>query len=219
MTDRPGPDRPATEPRRGRPTRAEAEAIDERLRGAAIEAFVTKGFDGATMEAIAITAAVTKRTLYARYPDKQALFAAVVPRALADMPFPRLDFDLPDGDLATVLRSSAHEMVDRLIDPDAVRLRRFAMLEARRLAALDQAGNADLWSQSLRSLVDLLHDRAARGEISIDDPEAAADLFVSMVAGGPTIRADMGVVDSPAEVTRHIDAAVDLFLHGVVPHS
>ena len=94
----------SAQPLRGRPTQAEALAIEQRLRKAATEAFVENGFDGTTMEAVATAAGITRRTLYAKYPDKQALFAAVIPQALADMPFLGVAIEVPDGDLNYALR-------------------------------------------------------------------------------------------------------------------
>lgn len=205
------------QPLRGRPTRAESEAIERRLREAAVDAFVTNGFDGTTMEAVAAAAGVTKRTLYAKYPDKQTLFAAVIPRALAEMPFSGAAIDIPDGDIATALRCLGRQIVARLVEPQAVRLRRLAMLEAHRIAAFDQVQGADLWSTSLRSVVGLLAVHAEAGEIVVDDFEVAADLFIAMAAGSPTIWADFGVFRSPAEEERHVDHAVDFFLSGILP--
>ena len=45
--------------------------------------FLDHGYDGATMEEIARVADITKRTLYARYPDKRAVFLDVIPWALS----------------------------------------------------------------------------------------------------------------------------------------
>ena len=67
---------------RRRPTRAEAAELDGRLRKAAVETFLEHGFHGTTMDAVARAAGITRRTLYARYPDKGALFAEVIPWAL-----------------------------------------------------------------------------------------------------------------------------------------
>ena len=204
------------QPLRGRPTQAEALAIEQRLRKAATEAFVENGFDGTTMEAVATAAGITRRTLYAKYPDKQALFAAVIPQALADMPFLGVAIEVPDGDLNDALRQLAGQIIDRLVDPTAVRLRRLAMLEADRIAELDPVQGMDIWSTSLHSIVQLLASHADAGEIVADDLEVAADLFLAMVAGGPTKWADYGVFRSAEELERHIARAVDLFLSGAL---
>lgn len=209
----------STQPLRGRPTQAEALAIERRLREAAIEAFVDNGFEGTTMEAVAAAAGITKRTLYAKYADKQALFAAVIPRALADMPFLGVAIEVPDGDLTNSLCQLARQIIERLVDPTAVRLRRLAMLEADRIAELDPVEGADMWSTSLLSIVHLLATHAEAGEIVADDLEVAADLFLAMVAGSPTVWADFGLFRSTEELERHIARAVDLFLSGILPRS
>jgi AcrR family transcriptional regulator len=207
------------QPLRGRPTRAESEEIDRRLNEAAVAAFVANGFDGTTMESVAAEAGITKRTLYAKFPDKEALFAGVIPRALANMPFRDASAEVPEGDLETALRSLSGRIISRLTAPESVRLRRLAMLEADRIAELDPVEGADLWSTSLRSVVDLLAAHAEAGEIVVDDLETAADLFLAMVAGSPTMWADYGVFRAPDEEARHIDNAVRLFLTGVLPRT
>ena len=50
---------------------------------AAHDLFMAHGFKATTMEAIARAAGVAKPTLYARFPDKESVFAAVGQRAVA----------------------------------------------------------------------------------------------------------------------------------------
>lgn len=111
----------------------------------------------------------------------------------------------------------AFQIIERLVDPEAVRLRRLAMLEADRIAALDPVEGADMWSTSLQSIVHLLATHAEAGEIVADDFEVAADLFLAMVAGSPTVWADFGLFRSTEELERHVTRAVDLFLSGILP--
>jgi len=65
-------------PRRGRPSRADAPRMEQHLLDIACRLFVASGYDLTTMDAIAMEARVSKRTLYLRYPKKELLFAAVV---------------------------------------------------------------------------------------------------------------------------------------------
>ncbi len=197
----------STPPLRGRPTQAEALAIEQRIRQAAIEAFVDNGFDGTTMEAVAAAAGITKRTLYAKFSDKRALFAAVIPQALADMPFGGMAIEVPDGDLNHALCELSRQIIERLVDPTAVRLRRLALLEAHRIAELDPVENADMWSASLLSIVRLLATHADAGEIVAGDLEAAADLFLAMVAGSPTMWADLGLFRSTEDPRKRASPA------------
>jgi TetR/AcrR family transcriptional repressor of mexJK operon len=67
-----------TAKRRGRPSAVHAEAKNAVIRAAALEVFASKGFEGASIVEIAKLAGVTRRTLYARYRDKQALLLDAV---------------------------------------------------------------------------------------------------------------------------------------------
>ena len=129
----------------------------------------------------------------------------MIPQALANMPFHGVDIEIPLGDLKSSLRQMASQIIERLVDPEAVSLRRLAMLEADRIAALDPVEGADMWSTSLQSIVRLLATHAEGGEIVTDDLEVAADLFLAMVAGGPTVWADFGCFAPPRSwnVTSH----------------
>jgi AcrR family transcriptional regulator len=56
-----------------------------RILDAAQRVFSRSGFRGATMEAIAVEAAVAKATAYSYFPDKDAIFRAVAERIAAEM--------------------------------------------------------------------------------------------------------------------------------------
>src|ERR1700687_2065117 len=66
--------------RSGRPPRQLAGEVEERILAAARKVFLDRGFEGASIEEIADTARSGKPTIYARFPNKQALFAAAVTR-------------------------------------------------------------------------------------------------------------------------------------------
>lgn len=69
--------------RAGRPTAARVEAINSAILQSAREHFLAAGFEATPMEAVAAGANVSKGTLYARYPTKEALLRAVVEEQLA----------------------------------------------------------------------------------------------------------------------------------------
>src|SRR5271166_6939386 len=66
--------------RSGRPPRELAGEVEERILCAARQAFLDHGFEGASIDKIAVAARSGKATIYARYPNKEALFAAAVTR-------------------------------------------------------------------------------------------------------------------------------------------
>ena len=66
--------------KRGRPTAVERASRLDRVLNAAVAVFAARGFDAASLDEIAASAEVTKRTLYADIGGKAALFAAAVLR-------------------------------------------------------------------------------------------------------------------------------------------
>ena len=74
--------------RLSRRSREQAEARHGQLLDAALDHFLDRGFDQATVEAIATSVNMTKRTVYALYPDKVSLFRAAVHRAIEALAVP-----------------------------------------------------------------------------------------------------------------------------------
>ncbi len=68
--------------RTGRPTAAEAAAIEERLLHRVWQLYVEGGLASVSYDAIAASEKMSKRTIYARYPNKEALFRGAVERRL-----------------------------------------------------------------------------------------------------------------------------------------
>lgn len=67
----------------GRPTLLAAALLGDSIMDAALDHFVLRGVDGASLERIAAAAGVTKRTIYARYGSKEGLLHAVISRDIA----------------------------------------------------------------------------------------------------------------------------------------
>jgi AcrR family transcriptional regulator len=186
--------------------------LEARVRDAALDLFLEHGFDGTTMDAVAASAGVTKRTLYAKYADKQALFTAVVVPALASMAWTGA-FDLPAGaPLEEALRLVAWKALSNLLDARAVKLRRLAMTEAHRLPLHGSPTGAAMYDGGKRALVDLLEAHAARGEIVVHDIELTADQFMAVTTGGLMVNVDYGVDYEEAYLRRYVDEAVSLFV-------
>src|SRR3546814_9887786 len=73
--------------RPGRPSLSNEELLDK-----ALDLFLEKGFSGTSIDAICASAGMAKRTVYARYGDKESLFKAALSRAIAEwiVPIDRL---------------------------------------------------------------------------------------------------------------------------------
>jgi TetR/AcrR family transcriptional repressor of mexJK operon len=206
----------AERPKIGRPTRAEAAVLEDRLRRAAIDTFLANGFDGTTMEAVAAAAGITKRTLYAKYPDKRALFAAVVPWALSTMRWGELPQPDTTGDLRATLIKLGRNAIARVVDPQVVQLTRIAMSTTDEFPQFAEAAQSMTWSPRHRAVAAVLEHHAQLGTIEVDDVEFAAEQFLAMVSGFPAMLALFGLRRSGRDEERRLKHAVDLFLSGLL---
>jgi AcrR family transcriptional regulator len=202
--------------RAGRPTLEEAAELEDRLRRAAVDMFLERGFDRTTMEDVARAAGITKRTLYARYPDKQALFAAAIPWAFARQHWDEPAPETRRGDLVEALTAIARSAVARAVDPDIARLTRIVMMESTRFPEFAVSARSLTWSPRIRAVMEVLARHADEGAIVVDDVELAAEQFVAMVTHMPTMLAVFGIVRGRDVEECHIHHAVDLFLRGIL---
>jgi AcrR family transcriptional regulator len=205
-----------TTTRRGRPTHAEAKKLHQKLRKAAVATFVRYGYDGTTMEAIARAAGITRRTLYARYPDKRAVFVDVIPWALTRRTEDDSSHDLDGSDLRAALVAIGRAGLERAIDPDIMRLTRIAMNESARFPEFAISAHSMTWSGRRRQVMDLLRHHQEAGTIEVEDLELTAGHFIAMIEYLPARLAECGIYRSAVEEERHLQHAVSLFLRGVL---
>lgn len=203
--------------RRGRPTRAEASKLDLAVREAAVATFIELGYAGASMESIARAAGITKRSLYARYPDKRAVFADVIPWALARYTEELAIDDVEHEDVETALLMLGRASLSRATHPENVRLKRIASTESALFPEFNISAESMMWAGRQRTVTEVLRHYVDRGDIAVDDLELAAEHFLAMVEAVPARMADFGVFRSKKQQERHLQYAVRLFLRGVLP--
>ncbi|KAA0107504.1 TetR/AcrR family transcriptional regulator [Mycolicibacterium sp. P1-5] len=202
--------------RGGRPTQAEAAALHHRLREAAVRTFLEHGYDATTMVAIADAAGITKPTLYARYPDKRAVFLDVIPWAFSRAVQVETDDAVEEQDLHTALVAIGQGALRHALNPDIVQLHRIARNEADRFPEFALSAESLGWASRHQQVMGLLRQHAATGAIEVDDIELAAEHFLAMVEVLPARLADFGLYRSRKEERRRLLHAVDLFLRGVL---
>jgi len=205
-------------PRAGRPTREQAEARHAELLDRALDHFLDKGFEQATIEAIAADVGMTKRTVYARYADKAALFRAAVNRAIER-------FSLPDeriratetDDIARTLTNIAMLRIDLVASPQGLKLQRIINTESYRFPEIFTDSYELGTLPTIRFLAGLLERESRAGRLAIDDPMMAANTFMSMVVAGP-VRFILAANPLPKdELAKRVDFGVQLFLKGALP--
>jgi AcrR family transcriptional regulator len=205
--------------RQGRPSTDEAARLDHDVREQALRLFLTNGYEGTSMEAVAAAAGTTKASVYARFSSKDALFQHVLTWAVGrqDWPFPEPPPPAFD-DLRAALRSIARAALHRALDPAMVQLSRIAVAQAARFP--DVAGRVGELTWPRRQLVtELLRHHDSLGTVDASEPDVLAEQFLALVAGNPARLASFGVVRDLETQEHHLDVAIDVFLHGVMRDS
>ena len=202
--------------RGGRPSRAEALRLRERILVAATELFLAEGYGSTSIEAVAKRAGVSKRTLYDRFDDKTVLFTAVVHRIIAQIR-PPPEVPLVEGaTLADILQRLALLILRAALSPQAIALHRLVNAESARFPELVRAVASE---GSTREATDLIGNLLERGlgesKLSIENREFAATQFIFMVVALPQRRAmGFGTPMTQAELDVWSVKVVGLFLDG-----
>ena len=202
--------------RGGRPSRADAEQLAQRIVDAATELFFSLGYGATTIEAVARRARVSKRTFYHRFADKPALFSAVVHGTIERMrPPPEVPL-LQGANLAEILRRLAQLVLRAALSPAAIALHRLIVAESGRFPNLativSQQGASE---EAIRLIAGVLEREADAGRLALDNPTFAAQQFLHMLITAPQRRAmGLGAAMTSAEVEAWARNVVNLFLNG-----
>lgn len=146
----------------GRPSRAAALQLNDRILEVASGLFLTEGYGSTSIEAVAQSAGISKRTFYHRFDDKAALFAAVVHRIIQQIrPPPEVPL-LEGASLQEVLRRLAGLILRAALSPQAIALHRLVTAESVRFPNLARAVHDEGWAQEATALIGDLLSRELR---------------------------------------------------------
>lgn len=199
--------------RPGRPKASEIEQRRQRILSAAGETFLRFGFDGTTMDAVAEAARISKRTLYARYPDKAALFNAVLRDLINRWLVPIDRFQSQPGQLEETLLALARYMTTFALTPQCVSINRIIISEAQRWPEfgllVDEAGR----KPAIDAIVSIL--RRHGSELRPVDLDLAAQQFMCLAVDNNLRLAYLGLTPDSKHIDQWVRAAVELFLQGI----
>jgi TetR/AcrR family transcriptional regulator, mexJK operon transcriptional repressor len=162
---------------KGRPSVADSQQIERAIREAAIEALLQHG-DAATMHAIARASGLSRKTVYARYPNKEALFLAVLRDLLADAH--GVVFD-QSGSAADRLHSYIRSALDVIATPAAKAIQRLLVMNPDYVLALDAEMRTATERHFGEPLRKLLREAARAGELGIPDVERTTEAIVTLI--------------------------------------
>ncbi|MBC7304818.1 MAG: TetR/AcrR family transcriptional regulator [Nocardia sp.] len=202
----------------GRPTPARARARREELLDTALDLFLEHGFELATIDMIASSVHMTKRTVYARYPDKAALFLAAVRRAIdREAVGPEVLADLDNGNLAETLAAVARLRIGQVMTPHGLKLQRIINTEGYRFPEIFVAHNQVSTGPVVTFVASVLDRARAAGQITDIDTDQAARAFMSMAVGGQVRAIVAGRPPTAAQLEERVRFTVHLLLHGLRP--
>ncbi|MEM9898068.1 MAG: TetR/AcrR family transcriptional regulator [Pseudomonadota bacterium] len=117
------------------PVQIESEDRDEKERAiiqAARTVFLSNGFDGASMDTIALKANVSKRTVYNRFKSKEALFGASIEETCRRILPVDVEAAVASTTSRALVKNLSRAFLQAIFHEEAIALRRIATFEASR---------------------------------------------------------------------------------------
>ncbi|WP_409319932.1 TetR/AcrR family transcriptional regulator [Pseudomonas putida] len=187
-----------------------------RILAAAGRMFIEYGYEGASMEEIAKAAAVTRQTLYNRFPEgKESLFVAVAERMWKAFPVVNVATDERTlSDPRSGLMQIATEFACFWSGPLAADFLRMVILEQRRFPVLADRFDEVIQAPAMTVISDYLTELSHRGTLAVQDPETAARDFMETLDGRvlwKQVRANNEPL-AREEIEQIVERTVDEFL-------
>jgi AcrR family transcriptional regulator len=194
----------------------QAELRHGQLLQRALDMFLDHGFEQTTIDAIAAAMKMTKRTIYARYEDKAALFRATVHHAIRQWIVPEQALrSLETDSLEETLRTVARMRIAHDSTPEGLKLQRIINAESYRFPDISTAAYEQGTMPLIEFLANLLRRHQVRGEVRAEHPLRVAHAFLTLVVGGPLRVIVAGHKIDPEELEDRITFTVGLFLNGI----
>jgi len=203
----------------GRPSAEEAERKAAALIDAALEEFANRGFRGASLRTIAAKADISTRTLYNRYADKVALFAACLDASSAQLRRLTLkSLDAADSaagaDLADELADHVIAVMQQLSQERSRQIAALLFREGAEFAEVREIARVQFERYQVDPVVEILHRHGLTGPTIRDE----ATQFVAMANGEWQRRLLFGGPPmTVAEIEIQARLVVRIFLAGIAP--
>lgn len=177
----------AAPPTRGRP--GGSRGTD--LLAAARDVFLAHQYAGATMDAVAARARISKQTLYRQYPSKDELYAAVV-RDWVDRGRDAMSPHLQKLTVTTDIRNGLLELARTLhagvLSDPVLRMRTLITAEAERFPDVSTDYVRRSWDRNQTLLADALEHLSERRLLRIESSQMAAEQFTWLALAAPLNR-------------------------------
>jgi len=180
--------------------------------------FLAEGYAAVSMDALARAAGVSKATLYAYFPGKDALFGAMVAERCAGMLAQNRFVSDHDAPLPEALRRLIDFWLRFLINPEVVATYRTVLAEGARFPDLARAFFEAGPKIGLAWIGEWIAEEQRRGRLRADlDARTTGAQIVALLRSELYIKIALGLVKVPSEeaITAEVDAATDLLLRAL----
>lgn len=198
--------------RGGRPTKDDVVRRNVRVLEVAFNLFIEKGFSATTLDEIAKTANVAKRTLYQDYQGKGELFLAVV-RSRVALDYNR-DVKLTDdhASLEEALLQLAEDVVRICTNPGTAEVCRLLISETKRFPEVSNRVTSEGTRDLIHNVGEVFADLVKAGRLELrDSPEKEAWRFCDLMVGMSPLHVAAGVHWSTPD-REELRARVRLFM-------
>lgn len=168
---------PSTPRAKGRPSLQEASGIDDAIRQAAVTVLLEQGA-AATLNAVAHAAGLSRKSVYARFPNKQALFLHVIRDMLGSAQGVQYE---RSGSAEQRLRAFILAGLDLMASPKSSSIQRLLTLNPAYIEEL----KAEMLAATIRHffvpLQELLREAVAAGAFVVHDIDVTTRLIIRLM--------------------------------------
>lgn len=160
---------------------------EKRILAAALNVFSQSGYSGASMDAVAAAAGLSKPTLYQYFESKEVLFATMMLQKRDDMLLPLREAGT--GNMVVQLHRFAWAYADTVMQPDLLSLARLTIGEVQRFPEIGRAYQAAGPDRVLEGVMASLIAYRNAGSLAFDDAELAAQDLWGLILSAPRTQA------------------------------
>jgi len=197
----------------------------ETILNAAKVVFLEQGYELATMDEIAERADTTKRTVYAHFENKEALFAAMVEHSGGMFLEYLGELDRAKSNHRAELERFANRFCELSTFPHAVQFQRVIIAESKRFPKLARGFSSSIHGRAAAIVARYLRELDRQRKLKAPDPKIAAEQFLDITTGSvrfatlfgmiPPLAHDPNPLEPDLTHGKRIRAAVEIFLRGL----
>lgn len=183
--------------------------------------FLAHGYAGTSMSEIAATLGGSKGTLWSYFPSKEALFTAVLEKAMKAYEARLSEILHPGGNIRDTLLRACISLTGKINSAEAIALQRLIIAEGRRFPELSRIFFELAPNSTQKLLASFLQGAMESGQLRQANPMDAAGVLIALIRSGLHHQLLFGRIDTldPSQVARETELIVDIILRAYAPEA